>query len=302
MEARTVLLLWIVVSLFSAGRASAAELSVDYDVDAETRIATIRIKGDIAAGDAARFRSVLRDAKSRNAIVTNVTIHSRGGLVREALEIGGLIRKLGISTSAPVHMGGVYDGVFVSLNSCYVGVKQDSMFNLITGVGDADCECTSACALIWAAGISRFGDRVGFHRPYLRSDELGGMKFSEAEKAQNHIFSRTREYLLSMGMSESIVTKMISVSSKDIYFLNESEINAMSLDPAFDEWLFAKCPERLTPQQKDDMLHLDVKKISGTKVNMTDLRLLDALQTQDERASQCLWSARLEFLKERQGL
>lgn len=296
MDARATLLPWILVILLNAGHTSAAEFSVSYHGKAtDTLKATIQLKGDIVAGDANQFRAALREISSRKAVATSLRIYSRGGSVREALEIGDLVRKLGISTRAPVHVE------VLSINVCEPGEPEIS-FNLVTGQGDVNCECTSACALIWAAGMSRSGTRIGFHRPYLRADELGGMQFSEAEQAQNRIFSRTREYLLSMGIPESIVTKMMSASSKDIYFLNEAESDALGFDPAYDEWLWAKCPERLTAPQNDDMLQLLYQRVSGTKISASDSKLLALLEAQADRAAACLRKARLEFLKERQGL
>lgn len=302
MDARATLLPWILVMLLNAGHTSAAEFSVSYHGKAtDTLKATIQLKGDIVAGDANQFRAALREISFRKAVATNLKIYSRGGSVREALEIGYLVRKLGISTSAPTHTEGILDNRFVSFNVCELG-DPGIFFDHVAGQGDVDCECTSACALIWAAGMSRSGTRIGFHRPYLRADELGGMRFSEAEQAQNQIFSRTREYLLNMGIPESIVTKMMSASSKDIYFLNEAESDALGFDPAYDEWLWAKCPERLTTPQQDDMYQLLYQKVSGTTISASDRKLLALLEAQDDRARMCLRKARLEFLKERQGL
>lgn len=98
------------------------------------------ISGQIFPGDAAKFEQLVRPINSAFIILS-----SPGGEVLESLAIGRLIRSKQFITAVP-----------------------------------NDTLCVSACALIWLAGATRFGEprsTIGFHAAYVyrngRQEEIG---------------------------------------------------------------------------------------------------------------------------------
>lgn len=103
---------------------------VAMEVRRSTNGAEIQLSGKVEIGDFEKFEAVADTAKN-----ARVSLSSPGGLVDEALLIGGRIRERGLSTTVP-------DGA----------------------------TCTSACGFIWLAGTGRFVEgngRVGFHAVYV---------------------------------------------------------------------------------------------------------------------------------------
>lgn len=84
-------------------------------------------------------------------------LFSRGGSVTAAMEIGRLVRRYGLTTSPPPHSSWRVEefGLLMAQNLCYSISAEDDLlkYDFLTGEGNLDCEWTSACALIWAAGI-----------------------------------------------------------------------------------------------------------------------------------------------------
>ena len=142
----------------------------------------------------------------------------------------------------------------------------------------------------------RSGNRVGFHRPRLSPDELQSLPFSEAEKLQNEIFAITKDYLLEMGFSDAIATNMLTTSSKEIYFLDQNELNTIKFDPDVEEWLLAKCPAPLSKQQMERYIAL--RKIKRSAI---ENELFQLLSQQLLESGACTFKALLELRKERQS-
>ncbi|MEW6648218.1 MAG: hypothetical protein AB1450_13545 [Pseudomonadota bacterium] len=233
---------------------SAADITINTIKTPDSDVTTITLIGEIVKGDAERFIKLLIDANTNGAVVRVLNLYSRGGSTREAFKIGRTVRKYGINTASPQSFKDAYGNVlFVSCGS------KDFSFDFRTNIGNKDCECASACALIWAAGLERHYGRVGFHRPYLRPEDMRELEFSEAQTSQESIFSETRSYLIEMGLSEELTNKMISTASKEIYFINEEEAKALNYDPAYDEWIIARCPTKLTDSQNKRYIKLGVK-------------------------------------------
>ena len=130
----------------------------------------LKISGQIVKGDAEQFRHALRDADpyygSGGASFT-IYLESPGGLVVEAIGIGGAIRPYGFNTF-------VADGTM----------------------------CASACGMIWLAGERRYlGTHavVGFHAPYhLKTRQIlpEAVAFAKAYLAKLGISQPTIDYLL----------------------------------------------------------------------------------------------------------
>ena len=122
--------------------------------------AIIEINGDIHAGDETTFKKVAAQFDS-----AYVDLSSNGGALSPALEIGTVVHSRGFGTG------------------------------VVTGN-----QSTSSCALIWAAGTTRFltkGGRVGFQASYVKDDD----KVIE-NRIGNALVVR---YLTQLGLSEKSI-------------------------------------------------------------------------------------------------
>ena len=45
---------------------------------------------------------------------------------------------------------------------------------------------------------------------------------------------------------------MFAVSSPDLYILSDAELRALGSHPAFEEWINARCPNRLSDEERKD--------------------------------------------------
>jgi hypothetical protein len=181
----------------------------------------IYILGEIIRGDAQKFEAALSTAGPE---IMSVQLRSPGGSVSEAYTIGRVIRQLHLSTNSP---------------SSTVGCARDedrlgrSVF----------CRCVSACFLIHAGGEFRFGDEIYIHRIRFDSDYFGSLRPVDAATTYRLGMAGVRTYLEEMGLSPRFYDRMLQISSKSIEKLTADEVAELSKgDPAYDEWLDAKCP------------------------------------------------------------
>jgi hypothetical protein len=72
-------------------------------------------------------------------------------------------------TDAPIRlppMPNVYPDInFCPLGNEFEGGTKRYFYDTNRHMCEANCNCTSACFLVWAAGIGRYGDVIGVHRP-----------------------------------------------------------------------------------------------------------------------------------------
>ena len=59
------------------------------------------------------------------------------------------------------------------------------------------------------------------------------------------------QYLKEMGVPDELAEKMFAISSGEIHFLSESEIESLESPPAIAEWLASKCGEIGKGDQSD---------------------------------------------------
>jgi hypothetical protein len=188
---------------------------------------TVIISGVIEAGDADRFENILRQYGPE---IPTVTLRSQGGNVAEAMKIGRLVRSLYIGTRAP----------FASTKSAAC-VKESAVLGV-----NVPCICASACFLIFAGGVDRWGTDILIHRIKFDADFFGGLDFPNAAKTYRAGMERIREYISEMGVPDAFYWKMLNVSSNETLALTGEEMTDLTKaaggDPAFAEWLDAKCP------------------------------------------------------------
>jgi hypothetical protein len=150
------------------------------------------LTGAIAPGDAARFADHLDGLENRP---DTVALHSPGGSVRDALEIGRRLRTEGLATR----------------------------------VGP-DAACFSACPYILAGGVRRTVSRtamVGVHQHYFGENAIlpAFMAVEDIQSAQADVMT----YLDEMGIDPLLMVKAMQTPPDDIYILVASELEGLAL-------------------------------------------------------------------------
>lgn len=169
--------------------------------------AVIYASGLIQSGDFERLRTLLRrDFEVYIKSSRIVTITSNGGDIVEAVKIGGLLKQM-------------YGRVVVS------------------------GECASACFLLYISATERnFTGRIGIHRPYFDQRYFAGLRPADAEKKHSELTTALNTFLEKNSVPRNLIDKMNSTSSKEIYWLSETDIEALGRYPSwFEEFLIAKC-------------------------------------------------------------
>ncbi len=145
------------------------------------------VSGSIQDGDAARFKAHLSGMKEAPDLIA---LHSPGGLVFEALQIGREMRDKGHSSSVL-----------------------------------AGAHCMSSCPYILAGGEERIVSRraiVGLHQHYYDQPKLMPVVFAvESIQAGQ---GATMEYLIEMGIDPSLMLYSLKTPPDQIYALVEEEL------------------------------------------------------------------------------
>ena len=147
-----------------------------------------------------------------------VSFDSEGGDVNEAIKIGRFLRE----ATAQVSVNG---------------------------------NCFSSCFLAVVGSVGIFpSDNIGIHRPYSAADKLKLVNSSDYESYYNSVKGAIWKYLLDMDVPVTLIEKMFSVPSTDLYFLSQNDITLLSQHPAYEEWLAAQCPNALSRDERRDWL------------------------------------------------
>jgi hypothetical protein len=205
-------------------------------------IVTIRLVGKIENGDAEKFEKLVKDLRQKKIAVNMLTLASSGGDANEAMRIGKIVRKSFIPTHAPFALDYGW-----TCNGYPPGVKDD------------DCDCASACFLIWVAGVYRMGNVLGIHRPYFLEESLEGLSASEAQKESALMYERIKSYLKDMDVPEHVINKMFNTQSDEMLYLDWYTAKSMEIVPFYDELEGASCL-RLTAKEEMDYWRLLAKK------------------------------------------
>jgi len=147
----------------------------------------IFLKGRISSGDAERFTSFLASLEEAPKVVS---LHSPGGNVSEAFEIGRSLRAAELDTT------------------------------MLPGL-----VCLSSCPYIFAAGVNRSASKdaaVGMHQHYY--DTPGYMPVFLAVEEIQYGQGETMEYLIEMGIDPGLMVHSLNTPPKEIYILVEDEL------------------------------------------------------------------------------
>jgi len=152
----------------------------------------VLLTGSIAKGDAVRFNDWLKELADPPSAFA---LHSPGGLVNEALEIGRTIRGTGV----PV--------MVVSGASCF-----------------------SACPYILAGGTAREvsrGAQIGVHQHYFGENTYlpAFLLVSDIQVGQGRVMA----YLAEMGIDPMMMAKALMTPPDDIYILMPEELEDFKL-------------------------------------------------------------------------
>lgn len=158
----------------------------------------LRVTGTIQPGDGARF---LREMEESPAPPEVVALHSPGGSVQDALEIGRAIRAAGIATAM-----------------------------------EPGTACFSACPYILAAGTERAVSRaamVGVHQHYFGANTLlpALVAVEQIQRGQGEVM----DYLDAMGIGLRLVARALKTPPDDIYILLPEELEETRLATAMTD-------------------------------------------------------------------
>jgi hypothetical protein len=253
----------------------------------------VLIKGTIAPGDSIKFAQLLRKS---HPFMDSVLLWSSGGSVEESMKIGGLIRKGLIKTIAPSDFS-------------QLGTAPQFDHRPPKGWGDLwnssdnarvckgyDCHCASACFLIWAAGVDRFGSSLGLHRPTTASTAFATLPPDRASVLYRQLILDIGKYLTEMEVTQRFIEIMMDTTSTDIRWLNYDEASLVEKVPSIAEWIAASCGA-MSKSEKDAMLQIGVE-IDQLKKNVTqrDRMLREQLDKKSSEISMCgtkkIWKAR----------
>ncbi|MBX5201364.1 hypothetical protein [Rhizobium sp. NZLR1] len=134
--------------------------------------------------DLARFSEIV--AREHPSVIG---FDSPGGNVAKAIELGRLIRTLGLST---------------------IQVRQ--------------AECASACSLAFLGGVSRLAQpgSIGVHKSSFNDTQ--GMKINDAVSAVQETTAEVIGYMSEMGVDPALLQLSLSYDSNDIRYLSGSEM------------------------------------------------------------------------------
>jgi hypothetical protein len=215
-------ILLILVGLFPVAGLEAAEIRPARSLSGAP-LPGITIEGAIVPGDYQK----LVDLTAGSEGVRTVWLASPGGNLKEALRMGGLIRRLGLSVWVPFSKA----EPLVSLND------------------PANNTCSSSCFLLYAAGVSRRGLVLGLHRPSLPADEYFSLGLDGAVAAHRVIAEAVTGYLEAMGVPSKYASLMLSTNASDMVWLSAEDIHN-DLDGVIAEHAQASCeacPRRTPP-------------------------------------------------------
>ena len=234
------------------------------------------IKGTIISGDGAKFAQLLG---KNYPFLEYVLLWSPGGSVEEAMKIGRLIRKGLVKTRAPFHQEGIWPAGHGKL---YDDGGRPQVCNNAT-----DCNCASACFIIWVAGVERWGNLLGLHRPTTRSTSFASLPPDRATVLYRELLSDIAKYLSEMEVAPRFVEIMTDTSSRDIRWLTYDEAGSMENVPSIAEWIATSCGA-MSRSERDTRASIAVKMLDKARyVSPQEKRLHDQLEKRMYEISYC---------------
>ena len=166
----------------------------------KTACAVAGILGPIASGD---YETLFKIVRQSNGWLTTVVLASPGGNLSEAIRIGRFIRQLTLVTLAPDVVSGR------AIMPGYGSYTEDPC-------PTPGCICASACFVIWAGGIARYGSGLGIHRPSFDPSYFSSLELGVAEQRYQAAFNALEIYLAEVGVPDKYRRQLVEVPSWEI--------------------------------------------------------------------------------------
>jgi hypothetical protein len=148
--------------------------------------------GTIGAGTAKTFAD---EIAKRGSYVKTIVLHSPGGSVADALEMGRLIRQKGFNTAVET---GRY--------------------------------CASSCPLLFAGGVERYaGDKamVGVHQVF--SIPQVGVAAADSSETVQRVAAECQRYLRDMGVDLEVWMRAMETPRDALYYFKQDELFSLKL-------------------------------------------------------------------------
>jgi hypothetical protein len=180
------------------------------DVPLKGQCIMTQLSGPIIAGDYEKVRKLIQNGWPEMLMIN---LHSLGGSVIEGMKIGRMLRKYLIAAEVSP-----------------------------AGCDSNECDCASACALIWFGAVQRMG-RVGLHRPRIGDPDFANSPPEEATRQYRRVLSEIENYLIEMEVPRPIVDTMLATSSSEIHWV-DAVTEGLSRPPSYAEWEDASCHDK----------------------------------------------------------
>jgi hypothetical protein len=166
--------------------AGAAELA---SLAMEDHAIVIAVRGELVRGDTDAAEGMIKTANDRGRLISAIQLDSAGGSLAEAIAFSGLIRRAKLST-----------------------------------IVAAGSRCTSACFIVFAAGIEKFASHdaaIGVHGV---SDRHG------QETAQTEAATLAMARIASgFGVPYDIIVQMVTTHPRDMAWLTPEDLRGMGV-------------------------------------------------------------------------
>ena len=102
------------------------------------------------------------------------------------------------------------------------------------------CQCL---LLHPCAGIRRFGEILGIHRPYMSEEAYRELSAHDALDADKYLRNEISKYLNEMGVAQSYLDRMYAIPKNQIEWVHINDLvrDFNGLIPELSEWAVAKC-------------------------------------------------------------
>lgn len=221
----------------------------------------VLLDGPIEKGDAHRFSDVMKKAiatPGTDRLV--IALDSPGGDVREAIEIGRVVRATLAETwtsrktvwptesrerHAPWRASDPLDQ--------YVYADREVALPELS-------KCWSACTIIFFSGVTRNATSnqdgrdltaqyairyptIGVHRPKFNGSEFGELAPEDARRAYLKMIESMATALTEMGAPHEFIERTMATSPEDIDLITGDEMERLysPVEPFFEDWLVARC-------------------------------------------------------------
>lgn len=192
------------------------------------------MEGPIEPGDCEKLKIFISKQGAHR-----IYLASPGGNLREAMEIGRLVRTLKLQTIVPGRWGSNED-----INRRWA--KAHNLKNF-----EKNYMCASACFFVFVAGIAKdtngFDPILGIHRPYLSDNDLRGLSYDQALRAGRDTRTKVEAYLKEMSVPAKYSDKLFSIPAEATQWISTDDFEAdlQGIIPELKEWVNAKGKAKL---------------------------------------------------------